>query len=104
MALVEFRGAARCITGEPAVRASLRGQQHNACAFHHTAGRPLRPGTALHLGRSESGTVSTRTRLPGGGEARVYTGNLGPGDDGEILFANSQGTVHVKWDRVSKSG
>jgi hypothetical protein len=42
--------------------------------------------------------------LPGGGEARVYTGNLGPGDDGEILFANSQGTVHVKWDRVSKSG
>ena len=32
-----------------------------------------------------------------------YT-NLEPGDEGEVVFVDDTGTVHVKWDRGSSLG
>jgi hypothetical protein len=41
---------------------------------------------------------------PPGGETREPAGGLGPGDEGTVLFTDSLGTVHVKWDAGGQLG
>jgi hypothetical protein len=41
---------------------------------------------------------------PGPGEIRISAGALSPGDEGTVMFTDSLGTVHVRWDRGFQLG
>jgi hypothetical protein len=41
---------------------------------------------------------------PGPGETRISGGALSPGDEGTVMFTDSLGTVHVRWDRGFQLG